>query len=206
MVLYGTYTSPFVRKVRLALHFTGLAKNVEFRLVETNPTIPNLNYAQKNPLMRVPALELENGMILADSKLICRYLDELSPNTILPTGHDKWRVESRHFLADGALDSAVLIRYEEALRPKEKLWPEWIKGQEEKIRKTLSFLQGYLDEMKDRYYLDSLALHCLLGYLKFRGICKSWEEDFPKLADYYTTNEKKEAFCQTAPDYAQRGS
>lgn len=197
MTLYGTLTSPFVRKVRIAAKLVNIP--VKLELVETNPIEPNERYAKNNPLMRVPALRLDNGLVLADSKLICLYFEQKVPGILLPQNEEYWQVQSRHFLADGALDSAVLIRYEEAIRPQEKKWEAWIKGQEEKIKNTLAYLEKEIPEMEKNFYIDSIALVCLLGYLNYRKILPNWERDFVKLKAFYEKFSQQNVVLETAP-------
>jgi glutathione S-transferase len=40
-------------------------------------------YAAKNPSGTTPALELDNGLVLAEITAICEYLDEIKPGTSL---------------------------------------------------------------------------------------------------------------------------
>lgn len=40
-------------------------------------------YRQRNPNCTVPALELEEGIVLCESEAICRYLEEMYPDPIL---------------------------------------------------------------------------------------------------------------------------
>ena len=85
-----------------------------------------------NPLGRLPTLVTDDGDLLIESSLIVEYLDAFAGGgKIIPTkGADRWRVKRTEALADGLMDSAILVRYETFLRPAEKRWPEWIAGQQ----------------------------------------------------------------------------
>jgi len=74
MVLYGTSGSPFVRKVQVVLAEKGIA-------YEHEPVVPinvSAEYRQLSPLGKIPALK-HDGRALADSSVICAYLERLQP-------------------------------------------------------------------------------------------------------------------------------
>jgi glutathione S-transferase len=74
LTLYGAPLSPFVRKVRLLLAEKGL----EYQLEMISPFDMPEWYRQINPLGRIPALR-DGELTLADSGVICQYLDEKQP-------------------------------------------------------------------------------------------------------------------------------
>lgn len=78
LTLYGALISPFVRKVRLALTEKGLAHEV----VHIDPFNPPADYPQLNPLKRIPAL-VDGDLTLADSAVICDYLEQRYPQPAL---------------------------------------------------------------------------------------------------------------------------
>ncbi len=76
MTVYGAALSPFVRKVRLCL----MEKGLDYHLEMVMPFTPPDWYLQLNPLGRIPAFK-DGDLTLADSSVICQYLDECYPNT-----------------------------------------------------------------------------------------------------------------------------
>jgi glutathione S-transferase len=66
-------------------------------------------------------------MDLFDSPVICEYLDSHHKGRkLLPRkGRERWVALRLQAMADGLLDAAILTRYEGALRPKDKRWPDW---------------------------------------------------------------------------------
>lgn len=76
MTVYGAALSPFVRKVRLCL----LEKGLDYQLEVVMPFTPPDWYLQLNPLGRIPAFK-DGDFTLADSSVICQYLDERYPDT-----------------------------------------------------------------------------------------------------------------------------
>jgi len=76
LTVFGVPLSPFVRKVRLCL----LEKGLEYRLETVMPFTPPQWYLEINPLGRIPALK-DGDCTLADSSVICQYLEEAYPET-----------------------------------------------------------------------------------------------------------------------------
>jgi hypothetical protein len=78
MKLRYSPTSPFVRKVMVAAIETGLIERIEKIPTAVTPIKPNDDVARDNPLVKVPALTTDDGLILYDSPVICEYLDSLN--------------------------------------------------------------------------------------------------------------------------------
>jgi glutathione S-transferase len=76
--LYGAALSPFVRKTRVFLAEKGL----EYEAVHVDPNNPPEDYHKINPLKRIPAMD-DDGRILADSAVICAYLERRHPDPAL---------------------------------------------------------------------------------------------------------------------------
>ncbi len=94
-VLYHLPLSPFSRKVRLVL----TEKRLPFELLAEKVWERRPEYAEMNPAMTVPTLKEANGLVIADSGVICEYLEEAYPDTPL-LGHTlAERVEVRRLVA-----------------------------------------------------------------------------------------------------------
>ena len=77
--------SPFARKVRVALREKGLA----FEEIVENPWAAGTAVPGTNPLGKVPALILEDGRVVYDSKVIVEYLETLGrPPPLIPADPD----------------------------------------------------------------------------------------------------------------------
>lgn len=74
LTLYGAPLSPFVRKVRLLLAEKGL----DYQLEAIVPFGQPAWYREISPLGRIPALR-DGDLALADSSVICQYLEERYP-------------------------------------------------------------------------------------------------------------------------------
>ena len=68
LVLRSTETSPFGRKVRMAVDVLGLSERVT--LVPADPLDENDTLRQQNPLGKMPCLMLADGSAIYDSGVI----------------------------------------------------------------------------------------------------------------------------------------
>lgn len=79
-ILYGVPISPFVRKVILALEL----KSVNYTMEMVNPFALPEGYETLHPLKKIPAFK-DDSVSLADSSVICDYLDNRYPeNSLFP--------------------------------------------------------------------------------------------------------------------------
>ena len=74
MQLMMTPTSPYARKARVV----ALEKQLDCEMREVSPWDDDPAVLQVNPLRKAPALLLDDGSALLESRLICEYLDSLS--------------------------------------------------------------------------------------------------------------------------------
>jgi glutathione S-transferase len=78
MKFYDAPFAPNARRVRIFLAEKGVAiPTVEIDLARLEQRSPA--FSALNPFQRVPALELDDGTVIAESVAICRYIDELHP-------------------------------------------------------------------------------------------------------------------------------
>ena len=78
MKLYTTKVAPNPRRVHIFLAEKGIEVDmVELDLGKTENLDPD--FVAKNPMGRVPVLELDDGTYLAESIAICRYFEETQP-------------------------------------------------------------------------------------------------------------------------------
>jgi glutathione S-transferase len=79
LIVYGGALSPFVRKVRVVLAEKGL----EYSLEPINPFQPTAEFLAISPLKKMPAFrdtDLPEPNSLADSSIICDYIEHKFPN------------------------------------------------------------------------------------------------------------------------------
>jgi glutathione S-transferase len=100
MKLYLSPTSPYARKVRMAVQELGLSDLVQEVIVD--PWNAQADFLDVNPLCKVPTLVTEKGETLPDSKLIIEYLLSRGRGlAALPRGAQRWALLRRQQLAEG---------------------------------------------------------------------------------------------------------
>lgn len=199
MKLFYSTTSPFARKVLMALHITGLIEKTE--LVLTNP-LEDESLRQTNPLGKIPAL-VDYNLSLVDSPLICEYLDDLSVqagnSSLFRKGEkDYYNIQLIHSQADGILDAAVAIVYENRRSDAEKSH-YWLERWRRAITGTLAGLN--IDALGDARlpHIGTLATVAALGYLDFRLPDLNWRIQHPNLATWFGALENSPWVKNTAP-------
>lgn len=199
MQLYFSPTSPYARKVRITAQELGLGDKIELLGVALTPINPHDALRTSNPLGKIPALIADDGTALYDSPVICEYLDALAGGQRIfpPAGPARWRALRRQALADGILDAAVSIRYEQTLRPKELRWPEWVEGQWLKVRTALDALER--EPPEDALDIGTLSIACALGYLDFRYASDDWRASRPRLAAWAGRIQQRPSLQATVP-------
>lgn len=198
MKLRYSSTSPFVRKVTVALHETGQMDKVE--LVTTDVWDPASDIASHNPLGKVPALVADDGTVYVESSMICEYLDSLHGGAKLypVAGPDRWRVLRLQALADGIIGAAV-DRIIETRRPEDKQWSGWHQRRGAAVARTLDLLEAEAGNLDDEANGATIAIGCALGYLDFRFDSENWREGRPKLAAWYEKFAARPSMQATIP-------
>ena len=199
MKLRYSGASPYVRKVMVAAHETGLADRIELAPVSVAPTLLNPEVAAENPLVKVPTLVLADGTSLFDSRVIVEYLDTLHPGRRLfpAEGPARWTALRRQAIGDGLLDAALLIRYENNLRPEPQRWPDWIEGQFRKLRQALAALAA--EKLGTELTIGEITAGCALGYLDFRFPDEDWRMAHPALESWFAGISERPSFAATLP-------
>jgi len=186
MKLYYSPFSPYVRKVLVAAHELGLADRIAQLASAAHPVNRDRNIIAHNPLGQVPTLLLDDGTMLADSRVICEYLDDLAGGALFPrSGSARWRVLVDQTIGDGILTAALLSRYEVAARPPEKLWQEWFDGQMDKVETAIAAIEAAVPALGDRVDIGTISFACAFGYLDLRFPDNGWRARHPKSAEWF---------------------
>lgn len=201
-LLYST-SSPFVRKTVLLAQALGLTDQIERLPSAASPLKRDPRITRHNPLGKVPTLVTEDGLALIDSKLIGEYLCARAPNEqVLPaTGMARWKVLRQQALADGVLEVAVGLRYENATRPAELRWSDWTSAQMEKMVAAMQALQDeFAAPVADApLNVGEIAVVAALGYLDFRYADWGWRNRYPTLAAAFAPVLERADVLATAP-------
>lgn len=200
MRLYHSPTSPYVRKVMVLLHETGLLPQVTLVTGSGSPIDAGTAPLEANPLGKVPALERPDGPALYDSRVICRYLDDLAQAGLYGSGPALWDRLTIEATADGILDAALLMVYEWRLRPEEHRYVPWVEGQWAKVDRALDTLESrWMAELRGPLDAGQIAVACALGYVDFRHDARGWRDTRPHLAAWYGDFAKRPSMVATQP-------
>lgn len=198
MKLYGSLTSPYVRKVRIVLK----EKEIPCEFVVADTGAPDSPVPALNPLGKVPVLQRDDGPALFDSPVIVEYLDALKGAPLIPAaGEARWETLRWHALGQGILD-AVVTRLLEARRPPERQSPEAIARQEGKVAAALRYAEtasrgtGYL--VGGGLTLADIALGVALEYTDFRHP-HDWRSRHPRLAQWLAAIGARPGWAETRP-------
>lgn len=200
MKLFGTHTSPYVRKVRVV----ALEKHIDFEFITEGAVGESALVVQHNPLGKIPALALDDGFNLFDSPVIVDYLDDISPvGHLFPDNvRERALVKRWEALADGMLDAAVLV-FMENRRPENERSPAWIEKQMGKVERSLAFLSQELGKksycMGDSMTLADVAVGCALFWLAFRFPELDWQKRYPNLHALAEKLGQRKSFQETIP-------
>lgn len=199
ILLYWGSASPFVRKVMAIAHELGIEGEIEIRPSAAHPIQRDVRIQEFNPLAKVPSARLADGTTLYDSRVICEYLDaEYKGGLFPPAGPQRWTALRHQALADGLLDAALLVRYEELARPEPLRWPEWIAKQLEKVTDALDAMNTDVPQAGG-CDIGAISFACALGWLDFRFPDLDWRAERQALADWYAGFETRPSLLATRP-------
>lgn len=196
--LFGTPTSPYVRRVRV----TAIELGLPLELVDTRQEAGQAALRAASPIWKVPVLAGEGREPLLDSRVICAALvREHGPGPLrVPSDPD---LEANLVnVADGALDALInafylqldgvdpaSVPYLVKQRERAAACVDWLAGrlrgvwltEEEKLGPAEVALQTALDWMvfRDRHPVD--ADPRLAAFRAFHGARPSFEETFPRV-------------------------
>jgi glutathione S-transferase len=202
MKLYWSPRSPFVRKVMIFAHETGLTDRLDLERTVVALTRPNLHHVKKhNPLGRIPTLRTDDGLLLPDSVLICEYLDSLHDGRPLfpSTAPRRWESLRRHALGSGLLEVLILWR-NESMREDPYRLPAMVAACETKAEATLDLLEEEAAGLAAvPFDIGHIGIGCALGYLDYRFADRDWRAGRDRLAQWYETFRTRPAAQATAP-------
>lgn len=201
MKLIGSLASPFVRKARIVL----AEKKIDYQLVLEDVWAPETTIHAFNPLGKVPCLVMEDGEAVFDSRVICEYVDTLSPvGRLIPqSGRERVEVRCWEALSDGVLDAALLIRLENTQREHGERSECWLARQRRKIDEGVAAMsQGLAGKpwcANNHFSLADVAVGCALGYLDFRMPELNWREKYSNLEKHFAKLSQRQSFIDTTP-------
>ena len=198
MRLYCSPTSPYSRKVRVALIEQGIADTVE--QVTADPFNPPPELLAANPMSKIPTLITDRGEALPDSNLILEYLQArhggLAP---LPRGSRRWAALRLQRVAEGVIDAAVAAVYERR-RPESIVYIPFLDRQTEVIQRGVELLELERDALaRDGAGIAEITAAVALSYLDFRLPYLEWRKQGAALAEWHASFAQRPSMLATAP-------
>lgn len=201
MILHWSPCSPFVRKVMIVAHETGLAERLERVRSVTSMLAPNAPLMQVNPWSKIPTLITEEGRVLFDSDVICEYLDSMhaGPKLHPADPHERWQALYWRAFGSEMLDALILWR-NELERPPERQLPRLITAFEIKVQTGLSVLETQARQLAGApFSVGHVAVGCALGYLELRFARVDWRPAHPALRDWFLWFKERRSVQVTEP-------
>ena len=199
MKLHWSPKSPYVRKVMVVAHETGIAPKLELIRSVAAMLKPNERLMRDNPLSKIPTLVLEDGSALFDSVVICDYLNDLAGAALFPqSGEAKWQALRWHALADGLIDTLILWRNERE-RIEMQCSAALMDAFELKTIAALHLLEEEAGRVEAApFAIGHVGIGCALGYLDFRFDTLGWRTHAPHLARVNEALQERPSFVATA--------
>ena len=132
-------------------------------------------YLEQNPGGQLPALELDDGTLLAETVVICEYVEEKHPNPPLIGSTPEERAETRMWLRRIELNITEPMyagfRYAEGhdfFKDRMPVLPEAANGLKQLVQKKLEWLDGLMNGkphlVGERFTLADIALYAALDF------------------------------------------
>lgn len=198
--LYGANASPFVRKVMAVLAI----KQLDYEHIPSMPFSGDEELARVSPLSKVPAL-VDGDLNIADSKVICRYLEAAYPEVPVYPKDLQQRARADWLEEYGGTvlaESAAGIFFHRFMRPNVFKQPVDEEAVNKIINKTLPPILDYLESQvpPEGYIFGDLTVADLAvaspfvnaGYAEYTIDTQKW----PKLS---TLVEQVKAHDAVAP-------
>lgn len=199
MDLFYSDASPFARKVLVTLHETGQRDDVTLVSSTQTPLASNPAILAQNPLGKIPTLRRPDGPALYDSRVICRYFNDRAGGKLYPETRI-WETLTVEATADGILDAAVLIVYEDRCRDEGMRSTPWIEAQWLKVERGLDAVEGrWMSHLNGPLDMGQIAMGVALGYLDFRHAGRDWRQGRPGLAAWASRFVSRPSMEATRP-------
>jgi glutathione S-transferase len=201
MRLHWSPRSPFVRKVMICAHETGLAERIEKIRSVTSMLSPNFTLMEFNPWSKIPTLITDEGKVLFDSDVICEYLDSLHGQPVLHPVDPRYRWDALRWRAFGneMLDATILWRNERE-RPGDRQLARLLAAFQRKLSTALEFLGAEAPLLSAApFSVGHIAIGCALGYLDLRFSDIDWRSTSPPVDAWYETFRARRSVQLTEP-------
>jgi len=198
MKLYITPGSPYARMARIVVLEKGLQDRVEVVVALTRAA--DSPYYAINPSGRVPYLVRDDGVGMAESALICAWLDRLDGRPALAwPAEDAWEARRLEGLARSMLDG-VAVWGREIARPANEQSSTVIQHEKARAQRMADIWEREVGHalMRGQLNLMQLTLACALG-MNARNPDFQWRPGHSKLEAWYDEFAARPSFRAAGP-------
>jgi glutathione S-transferase len=170
----------------VAAYEVGLGDSIDRQRTLVNIEEPHPELLEVNPLCKIPALVLEDGTAVFDSRVIAEYLDEKQGRKLLPPGGPERLVQLRRQALGIGLIDLLLSWLLERNRPAEKQMPKVISAIKIKYDRVLDELEEIAPALAaEPFRMGHVAIGVALSYSDFRFQALDWRAGRKSLADWH---------------------
>ncbi len=196
MKLYGTVTSPYVRRVRMVAHELG----IDTDLIPTSTEEGQNALREVSPLWMIPAVEVD-GEAIFDSAVIAQHLVRRhGPGPLIRWNEDDIHTRNLVTVVDGALDALINVFY----LAKDGVTPDrasYVAKQSARAASAMTWLEDQVpDGWSDSdcaWGLPQICLYTALDWMRFRGTYDL--SPHSALTRFRTAHEKRPSVAATTP-------
>lgn len=188
MILYGSQTSPFARRIRLLLN----ENEYEFRKVDIFNTEERKKLLTLSPLLKIPILDIE-GKIIWDSRVIFNVLCKMGH-------HSSLSIEEENILT--AINDVSDSLVQKLLASRSQLsFPHGTPlavSHSDRITNTLNYLEQKIEENYfNQWNFLSMSLFTLIDWILFRNLTDL--STYPKLLNFRESQQNQPRIQLTDP-------
>lgn len=192
MKLYDSDRAPNPRRVRIFLAEKGISlPTVQVQIL--NKEVQGPEHTARNPMQRLPVLELDDGTCIAETVAISRYFEEVQPEPPLMgiDARDKAIVEMWNRRVELNLLAAVTAAFRHTNPAMSELEvpqiAEWGEANRAKIEKMLTWLDGELATRRfiagERFTIADITAVCSIDFARVIG--RKLGDDTPNLKRWH---------------------
>ncbi|PZQ46351.1 MAG: glutathione S-transferase family protein [Rhodovulum sulfidophilum] len=200
-LLHWSPRSPYVRKVMVALREKGLAGEVETVRTYADPVVPPGDFLAVNPLGKIPTLELDNGTVLHDSRVILEWADltgKTGPRLFPADPAARLETLRDEALGTGMIDIGINLLIELFLRSEDQRHDRMLAAHRRKFVAGLDHLESRIAAIAARPFdAGHVSIGVALCYYDFRFADQDWRAGRPDLARWHAGFAARDSVAAT---------
>lgn len=201
MKLYSNAMAPSPRRIVLALAEKGLTdvEIVNVELAKGEQFHPD--FVKRNPLAKVPVLELDDGTCISEAGAIYRYLEETrpEPNLLGRSAVEKAQIEMWDRHVENAFFTPLGLCFVHASGVFDKhrqTFPEFGKASLEEARKFLAIMEQQLSQHEylagDRFSVADITALCTLEFA--RAVHLRVDDEYPSILRWHERMKQRPSY------------